>query len=364
MAPTYAGDFHLRGKDLRAQGLNRVGNMLVPNSNYCAFEDWIMPILDAMLLEQKQGTLWTPSKVQQLVSDCMLTKPWILLLLSNQPPSAGWRVAWFACLCKRELLTLRVHIFAAWPSLSAQSEQQLSLPQMVDSSHTQSLRVQQAASLRPSVQTVKSVPCTKAVCRVIVVPNIMVHVPTDLLMQMIHRLGKEIDHPDSIYYWAYKHNIPVYCPALTDGSLGDMLYFHTFKNPGLVLDIIADIRSMNDEAMKAPPRKTGVIILGGGTLLHHQQLKWALHSDFFCLHNFAVQTRVFRCVSAVLLAGPVPNLLRASANHYRPLCGCCSIHCFLRLHVDIAGDSKAPRVCGGGGRRGLCGSSCAVSMRV
>ncbi len=81
---------------------------------------------------------------------------------------------------------------------------------------------------------------------------------------MIHRLGKEINHPDSIYYWAYKNNIPVYCPALTDGSLGDMLYFHTFKNPGLVLDIIADIRCMNDEAMKAPPRKTGVIILGGG----------------------------------------------------------------------------------------------------
>ena len=85
-------------------------------------------------------------------------------------------------------------------------------------------------------------------------------------MQMIQRLGKEINHPDSIYYWAYKNNITVYCPALTDGSLGDMLYFHTFKNPGLVLDIVADIRSMNDEAMKAPPRKTGVIILGGGKI--------------------------------------------------------------------------------------------------
>ena len=88
---------------------------------------------------------------------------------------------------------------------------------------------------------------------------------------MIHRLGKEINHPDSIYYWAYKNNVPVYCPALTDGSLGDMLYFHTFKNPGLVLDIIADIRAMNDEAMKAPPRKTGVIILGGGKLLSCMQ---------------------------------------------------------------------------------------------
>ncbi len=25
---------------------------------------------------------------------------------------------------------------------------------------------------------------------------------------------------------------------LADGSLGDMLFFHTYKNPGLVLDIV------------------------------------------------------------------------------------------------------------------------------
>lgn len=55
---------HTAGKELRAKGLNRIGNMLVPNSNYCLFEDWIMPLLDQMLAEQKeQGTVWTPSKV-------------------------------------------------------------------------------------------------------------------------------------------------------------------------------------------------------------------------------------------------------------------------------------------------------------
>ena len=48
--------------------------------------------------------------------------------------------------------------------------------------------------------------------------------------------------------------------------LGDMLYFHTYKNPGLICDIISDIRRMNDEAIKATPRRTGLIILGGGTL--------------------------------------------------------------------------------------------------
>ena len=64
LGPTYTGDFHLRGAELRKRGLNRVGNLLVPNSNYCAFEDWIMPILDAMKREQdEQGACWTPSKV-------------------------------------------------------------------------------------------------------------------------------------------------------------------------------------------------------------------------------------------------------------------------------------------------------------
>lgn len=64
LAPTYSGEFHLRGSDLRKEGLNRIGNMVVPNTNYCLFEEWLMPILDSMLGEQQeQGVLWTPSKV-------------------------------------------------------------------------------------------------------------------------------------------------------------------------------------------------------------------------------------------------------------------------------------------------------------
>lgn len=64
LAPTYLGEYHLKGADLRRSGINRIGNMVVPNNNYCLFEDWIMPILDAMLKEQlQQGILWTPSKV-------------------------------------------------------------------------------------------------------------------------------------------------------------------------------------------------------------------------------------------------------------------------------------------------------------
>lgn len=36
----------------------------------------------------------------------------------------------------------------------------------------------------------------------------------------------------------FQNNIPVLSPALTDGSLGDMIFFHSYKHPGLVLDIV------------------------------------------------------------------------------------------------------------------------------
>ena len=34
-----------------------------------------------------------------------------------------------------------------------------------------------------------------------------------------------------------QNDIPVFCPALTDGSIGDMIYFHKYKRPEFLLDI-------------------------------------------------------------------------------------------------------------------------------
>ena len=141
------GDFALRGAELRAKGINRIGNLLVPNRNYCLFEDWLSPLLDTMLEEQQStGTFWSPST-------------------------------------------------------------------------------------------------------------------------MIHRMGEVIDDESSICYWAAKNNIPVFCPAITDGSIGDMIYFHSFKRPGLVVDIAQDIRRLNNMALKA--RRSGMLICGGGLVKHH-----------------------------------------------------------------------------------------------
>lgn len=64
LGKTYLADFNLDGADLRKKGLNRIGNLVVPNENYCKFEDWVVPILDKMLEEQKtEGMIWTPSEV-------------------------------------------------------------------------------------------------------------------------------------------------------------------------------------------------------------------------------------------------------------------------------------------------------------
>ena len=85
--------------------------------------------------------------------------------------------------------------------------------------------------------------------------------------KIINRLGKEVNHEDSVYYWAWKNDIPVYCPAITDGSIGDMIFFHAFNHPGLIVDLVADIQKINKSAMYS--KKTGMVVLGGGVVKHH-----------------------------------------------------------------------------------------------
>jgi deoxyhypusine synthase len=85
--------------------------------------------------------------------------------------------------------------------------------------------------------------------------------------ELIRELGKEINHEKSIYYWAYKNDIPVFCPALTDGSFGDMTYFFKKKNKEFRIDIMDDLIRINDIAINA--EKTGIMLLGAGVIKHH-----------------------------------------------------------------------------------------------
>lgn len=72
---------------------------------------------------------------------------------------------------------------------------------------------------------------------------------------------------ESIYYWCYKNDIPVFCPAFTDGALGDIMYFYSYRENGFICDINGDLRKINDLSLQS--KKTGQIIIGGGVIKHH-----------------------------------------------------------------------------------------------
>ncbi|KAF1743522.1 LOW QUALITY PROTEIN: hypothetical protein MXB_2382 [Myxobolus squamalis] len=93
---------------------------------------------------------------------------------------------------------------------------------------------------------------------------------------LIRLLGEKIDNEKSIYYWAFKNNIPVFCPAITDGALGDMLYFFSITTPVLSIDVIdgffsylihQDLTKINNLAKFS--NNTAMIILGAGLVKHH-----------------------------------------------------------------------------------------------
>jgi deoxyhypusine synthase len=83
------------------------------------------------------------------------------------------------------------------------------------------------------------------------------------LGEEIGKLGKG---KESIYYHCWKNNIPVFCPAIMDGSLGDMIYFFKSKNKDFKIDISEDTVELNNTTVGK--NKTGMIILGSGVVKH------------------------------------------------------------------------------------------------
>jgi deoxyhypusine synthase len=59
----------------------------------------------------------------------------------------------------------------------------------------------------------------------------------------------------------------VHAPALTDGAIGDIIYFYSYQEAGFIVDIAKDIRLLNDQALHS--RKSGMLIIGGGVIKHH-----------------------------------------------------------------------------------------------
>lgn len=106
--------------------------------------------------------------------------------------------------------------------------------------------------------------------------------------KFIRILGENINDESSILYWAYKNNIPIYSPALVDGSIGDLFSFY-HRRQCIKLDIVEDIRNINFESLGE--QENGAIILGCG-LVKHQILNANLFNDgldYCVLINTAVE---------------------------------------------------------------------------
>jgi deoxyhypusine synthase len=85
--------------------------------------------------------------------------------------------------------------------------------------------------------------------------------------EFTRELGLAVNDETSYLYWAAKNNIPVFCPALTDGSIGDLFYFVKQRHKDFYIDIVDDHRRIVETTLNT--EKAGAIILGGGVPKHY-----------------------------------------------------------------------------------------------
>ena len=90
--------------------------------------------------------------------------------------------------------------------------------------------------------------------------------------ELFAEIGKEIKDEKSILYQAGKNQIPIFCPAVTDGALGIALMMAKEKHKDFGIDVTADMKKLYEittEKQEGEERKTAAIILGGGVPKHH-----------------------------------------------------------------------------------------------
>lgn len=84
--------------------------------------------------------------------------------------------------------------------------------------------------------------------------------------EIVWKFGEKINDKKSICYWAWKNKIPIYCPAILDGSFGDMVYFFKYKHEDFKIDLVEETRQLNESTSGL--KKSGVLILGAGIVKH------------------------------------------------------------------------------------------------
>lgn len=93
--------------------------------------------------------------------------------------------------------------------------------------------------------------------------------------ELIAELGAKLDDESSFLHWAARNRVPVYCPGVSDGAIGDNLVSYTDECPGLCVDVVRDHRRIVEQ-MNGRDGPVAAMVIGGGIAKHY-----LLNASFF-----------------------------------------------------------------------------------
>jgi deoxyhypusine synthase len=93
--------------------------------------------------------------------------------------------------------------------------------------------------------------------------------------EIFREIGLMLDDPDSILFQAAKNNVPIFCPAITDGSFGFHLFMFQQDHKDFIVDVVDDFK--NILFTTSQDDKKGLISLGGSISKHHAILACLLN---------------------------------------------------------------------------------------
>lgn len=113
--------------------------------------------------------------------------------------------------------------------------------------------------------------------------------------EITHLLGKLLSstgrNKDSVLTSAYKNNVPIFCPALCDSSLGfSIMFANRRRGRNILIDEVKGVNEISRIAEKS--KQTGVIYIGGGVPKNYIQ-QTAVIAGYQTRrdksHNFVIQ---------------------------------------------------------------------------
>lgn len=93
--------------------------------------------------------------------------------------------------------------------------------------------------------------------------------------ELFKHIGLLLKDENSILYQSAKHNVPIFCPAITDGAFGFHLFMFQQKNKDFIIDVVKDFKNILFSTSHDDIK--GLISLGGGVSKHHAILSCLLN---------------------------------------------------------------------------------------